>query len=313
MTPPDATIVIPCYNHGEHVGEAVESALRQREARIRVVVVNDGSNDGTTPDACEALAGDRVRVIHQENRGLPAARNRGAAGADTEYLVFLDADDVIEEAFVSRLARAIDAEREAGRDRGVSHAYCRERLTGQGGGVWRVPEWDPLLLLITNLHPVTALVRRERFEAVGGFDESMRDGYEDWDLWIRFMAQGWRGVRVPEPLFVWRRHSEDTMVMESRERHEELYSGLMQKHRALFDARRHELLLRMNAMLSEFRVNWLDESGEPISRIFHRQQVNRLRRRLREAQGSGPARKKAGSLRSRLRSILRMPPPGAAE
>ncbi len=185
---PSVTCVIPCFNHGRFVAEAVASCLAQRDADVRVVVVDDGSNDGSTPAQCDAVAGERVRVFHQSNTGLPGARNRGARDADTEVLVFLDADDTIDPMFVSRLHGAlIDAGDHA------SHAYCQEVLTGLGYGTWEVPDWDPDLLLITNLHPVTALVRTRCFREVGGFDESMTGGYEDWDLWLRFVERGWRG------------------------------------------------------------------------------------------------------------------------
>ncbi len=79
-----------------------------------------------------------------------------------------------------------------------------------------------MLLLVTNLHPVTALIKRDHFERAGGFDESFKRGYEDWDLWLRFSERGWRGVRVREPLFNWRRHSENTLVMQATMRHAEL-------------------------------------------------------------------------------------------
>lgn len=271
MPLPSATFIIPCFNHGRFVREAVDSALAQEEAEVRVVVVNDGSDDGSTPaacDACQEVAGGRVRVIHQENLGLPAARNRGAAGAQTEYLVFLDADDWVAPAFVARLAAAIEAERAQGRDGDVSHAYCQERLVGLGTGLWRVPDWDPLLMLITNLHPVTALVRRDRFEAVGGvggFDESMRGGYEDWDFWISMVGRGWRGVRVREPLFTWRRHSPDTMVMRTILDHDALYAGIRQKHAGLYARHETELLIRHSTMLRRFDMNWLDEDLQPIN------------------------------------------------
>jgi len=103
MSEPEATIVIPCYNHGAFVGEAVASALAQEGARTSVVVVDDGSDDGSTPEACDACRGERVEVIHQANLGLPAARNRGAAQAKTEFLVFLDAD---KESYIAYLAEA---------------------------------------------------------------------------------------------------------------------------------------------------------------------------------------------------------------
>ncbi len=260
MTKPTVTVVIPCYNHGAFVRCAVDSALAQHKADVRVVIVQDGSTDGTTPAACDACAGDRVRVIHQENRGLPAARNRGASGATGEFLVFLDADDWIEPAFVDTLAAAL-----AGTGPEVSHAYCQERLVEKGTGVWKVPEWDPVLLLLTNLHPVTALVRRDRFEAAGGFDESMRGGYEDWELWLRFLERGWRGVRVREPLFVWRRHGHSTMIMNVIRDHESLYAGLRQRHPKLYRTHAIELIVRSNAIMGRCGMNWLDENGTPIN------------------------------------------------
>ena len=265
MSFPRATVVIPCFNHGAFVRRAVESALDQWQARTSVVVVDDGSDDGATGAACDACAGERVRVIRQENRGLPAARNRGAMGADSEYLVFLDADDWIEPAFVARLHGAIAGEQAAGRGGDVSHAYCQERLVEKGTGVWRVPDWDPLLMMITNIHPVTTLVRRERFEAAGGFNEGMRGGYEDWDLWLKFVERGWRGVRVREPLFTWRRHSDSTMVMNVVQNHAALYDRIRAQHRELYTRHARELIIRTNTMLRRFDMNWLDEEGEPIN------------------------------------------------
>jgi glycosyltransferase involved in cell wall biosynthesis len=267
---PAVTVVIPCFNHGRFVREAVDSALQQQGGvDVRVVVVNDGSTDGTTAAACDGCAagerGEKVRVIHQENRGLPAARNRGAAAAEGEYLVFLDADDWIRPSFVTALHEALRAEEAAARGEEVSHAYCQEELVELGTGIWKVPEWDPLLLMITNLHPVTALVRRRCFEAVGGFDETMTGGYEDWDLWLRFAERRWRGVRVREPLFVWRRHSPSTMVMETIRNHEALYRGLMERHGDLYRRHRTELLVRSNAMLRRFDMNWLDAELRPIN------------------------------------------------
>ncbi len=274
---PVVSFVIPCFNHGRFVREAVESCLRQTACEARVVVVNDGSDDEGSKAACEACKAlpGWVEVLHQSNRGLPAARNAGAERAAmhaSEYLVFLDADDTIEPAFVERLSREMRRAQGAegggvasgGGSASVSHAYCQERLTDKAFGTWAVPAWDPLLLLITNLHPVTALVRRECFEAIGGFDETMRRGYEDWDLWIRFSAKGWRGVRVREALFNWRRHSETTMVMEAVTRHEELYRALVGKHAALFAPRLAELVVRSNMLLRKADANWLDENLDAI-------------------------------------------------
>src|ERR1051326_7578087 len=161
-----ATIVIPCFNYGRFVRAAVDSALAQEQADVRMVIVDDRSDDGASPADCDAAAAaapDRIRVIHQKNAGLPAARNRGAAeefGKGSEFLAFLDSDDWLEPSFVKDLADAIRAEETSGRGKDVSHAYGQQRMGELGGErVWRVPDWDPILLMITNLHPPTALIR----------------------------------------------------------------------------------------------------------------------------------------------------------
>lgn len=256
---PQTTCVIPCYNHGAFVAEAVRSCLAQTGGAVEVVVVDDGSDDGTTPRACDALEAPCVRVVHQANAGLPAARNAGAALAEGAQLVFLDADDWIEPDFVATLTRALEE------DPSASHAYCHERLTDLGQGVvWRVPRWDPIQLLVTNLHPVTCLVRRERFEAVGGFDATMTRGYEDWDLWLRFATRGWHGVRVPEVLFNWRRHRRQTMIDEACSRHGELYRRLLENHRAYFEAHAMDVAVRAGELLRVADAHWVDDSGVPI-------------------------------------------------
>lgn len=271
--PYEVTIVIPCFNYGRFVREAVDSALGQVGANVRVVVVDDGSTDGRSGALCDRCKGERVEVVHQANLGLPAARNRGARGARTEYLLFLDADDRLEATCVADLAAAMEAERGAGRDGDISHAYGQQRvLEKTGETLWAVPDWDPVLLMITNLHPPTALVRRERFEAVGGFDETMREGYEDWDFWLTMAERGWRGLRVRKPVYTWRRHSTTTMITQAVTKHEKLYRHIVANHRPMFDRHADELIARMNVMLRRHDMNWLDESGEPINLLALKRQ-----------------------------------------
>lgn len=269
---PRVAFIIPCFNHGTFVQDAVRSALVQEVADIRVIVVDDGSSDGTTPAACDRCrlvepdgGPHRVHVVHQANAGLPAARNAGVQAAmafapEHDLLVFLDADDYVEPAFVRKLcARLLAADSPQ-----ISHAYCQERLVGLGTGIWNVPEWDPLLLAVTNLHPVTCLVKRDHFLQVGGFDVTMRLGYEDWDLWMRFADRGWRGVRVVEPLFIWRRHSTNTMIADAVSRHDELYGALVSRHREFFDRHAIEIVRLANGLLRSGDAHWIDEDRRSI-------------------------------------------------
>lgn len=269
---PQAAVVIPCFNHGRFVADAVRSCLSQVDAEVRIIVVDDGSNDGSTPGECDdcVALGPNIRVIHQTNTGLPGARNAGAAVIRQEnwgqYLVFLDADDWIQPSFVARLHKEIVEASSAGPDQGrnISHAYCQERLVGMAQGLWAVPEWDFARLIVTNLHPVTALVRREHFEAAGGFDATMTKGYEDWDLWLKFAERGWRGVRVREPLFIWHRHAAVTMVVEAAGRHDELYAMLLERHPEFVRKHAAEALRRASTMLKRSEGSWLDEQDQPI-------------------------------------------------
>jgi len=257
-----------------------------------------------------------VRVIHQKNRGLPATRNVGAAAAGEsgwdEYLVFLDGDDYLEPTFVARLHEEMLVAQDP--ERSVSHVYCQERLVDQATGIWTVPEWDSILLLVTNLHPVTTLVRRECFEAVGGFDESMRLGYEDWELWVRFSLRGWRGARVREPLFNWRRHSDITMIVEAVARHDDLYVQIMERHKDAYSRHAFEIMRRANALLRRGDANWLDESHQSIPLRDMRLANEELYRdncRIRDWNQSLEKRlRKAGLLPAALPSTP--PPPASA-
>jgi glycosyltransferase involved in cell wall biosynthesis len=264
MTLPSLRVVIPCFNHGRFVREAVESACAQEDAEVEIVVVDDGSDDGESKQACASCSDLGATVIHQENRGLPAARNRGAAGATTEYLAFLDADDLLLPGFTRDLAAAIRTEVEAGSGDDVSHAYGQQQVTGLVEMIWEVPDWDPILEMITNLHPPTALVRRSAFEQTGGFSDDMVEGYEDWDFWIRCIACGFRGVRVPRPVYVWRRHSESTLLHNALRSHEKLFQRIVTRHESLYREHALGLVTRMNSMLHEAGATWLDDSLEPI-------------------------------------------------
>lgn len=194
---PRISIVITSYNYGRFLGEAIESALAQTLSPVEIVVVNDGSTDDTS-DVAKRYP---VRLIEQANSGVSAARNRGAREAKGDYLVFLDADDVLEPEYLSR---CWDALRTA--PARVAYAYTQSRMFGEVTGIDPSAPFSKRRVLDGNLVNVSALLRRRVFEETGGFDESLRVGLEDADLWVRMLAAGHSGVLVPEPLLRYRRH-----------------------------------------------------------------------------------------------------------
>ena len=112
------TVVIPCFNSGATLPQTVESVKDQTYENIEIIVVDDGSTDILTSDVINCL--DGVRVIRQENAGLPAARNVGFSEAQGEYVFPLDADDWLENDAIATLANALSAQ--------IGRASCRERV-----------------------------------------------------------------------------------------------------------------------------------------------------------------------------------------
>jgi glycosyltransferase involved in cell wall biosynthesis/GT2 family glycosyltransferase len=198
---PDVTVVIPCYEQGQWVTDAVVSVFEQTHRSWEVVLVDDGSTNRDTVDILEGLAAwPRVRLLRQDNAGLAAARNAGIAAAAGRFVVPLDADDELAPAFLERMLAALADGPDAG------FAHCWAELFGDVEGIWATRPVNPYWDLLANSVVGCVLLRREAWAAVGGYAETMRDGNEDWDLWVRLRAAGWGQVRVMVPLFRYRKH-----------------------------------------------------------------------------------------------------------
>jgi glycosyltransferase involved in cell wall biosynthesis/GT2 family glycosyltransferase len=205
---PDATVVVPCFDQGRWVIDAVLSVFEQTHRSWEIVVVDDGSTDPDTIRVLDEIAvWPRVRLLRQENRGLAAARNAGMALARGRYLVPLDADDEIMPGFLGTLIDRLEEEPEA------AFAHCWAELFGDVEGIWATRPVNAYWDLLSNSVVGCVLLRRSAWEAIGGYDESMRDGNEDWELWVRLRGAGWGQVRVAEPLFRYRKHGVSMSVI----------------------------------------------------------------------------------------------------
>jgi glycosyltransferase involved in cell wall biosynthesis len=207
MDAPLVSVVIANYNLGRFIGEAITSAFTQTHARIDVVIVDDGSTDDSVAIIEEHLrrpaAGGEgpARLVRRANGGVSRARNDGAAMARGEYLVFLDADDVLEPTYVARCLDALCASPPR-----VAYAYTKMRLFGLESGIFEANPFDRRLLLELNYVHASALMRRRAFDEIGGWSTAWSIGYEDHELWVRMLSRGYEGVFVPEPLLRYRRH-----------------------------------------------------------------------------------------------------------
>jgi len=245
----DVTAVVPCFNYGAYLREAVDSLLEQEGGPARVVVVDDGSTDAETISAVDALP-DGVRVIRQANAGLAAARNAGLADATTPFVIALDADDRLPLGAMRTLKRPFAA------DPGLGWTYGITRFFGEWEGDMSMPPYDPYRLLYRHTIGPVALTRRGLFTDIGGWVDEFQ-GYEDWGFWLKALERGWRGAKVEEVTFLYRRHGE-TMVFGSRRDYRRLYAMLRSKHPALY-ARAGELARASDASLPErllYRYFW---------------------------------------------------------
>jgi len=200
--PGTVAIIIPCYNHGEYVGEAVASALAQTLPASEIIVIDDAS-DEATKKACKALASDRVRVIRNPtNLGLSASRNRAIRETRSEAILPLDADDRLHPDFLLRTVSVLES------SPGIGWVYTDCNLFGAKEGFLEFPDYDLTMLLAHDVCLAPSLFRKKDWERVGGYDENFRVGQEDWDLWVSMAEVGLRGVRVPACLYEYRQHSE---------------------------------------------------------------------------------------------------------
>lgn len=215
------TVIIPCYNSGATVAQTVASVQAQTWQQVEIVVVDDGSTDPATIAVLNALIG--IRLVRQQNAGLPAARNAGFAVATGDYLLPLDADDWLEPNAIEALLFALKENPSA------SFAYSHLQLEGEACGVL-VKSYNFFEQLFLNQMPYSLLIPRPVVEAVGGYDESMRQGYEDWEFNIRLGAKGYYGVVVPMPLFHYRVSSTGMLLSRSNNLHGELWSQIQRKN-----------------------------------------------------------------------------------
>jgi glycosyltransferase involved in cell wall biosynthesis len=229
---PRISVLIPCFNHGAFIGDAIDSVLAQTFQDFEIIVVDDGSTDPLTRDTLSKLATPRTTLLQTENQGLPAARNHAARHASGALLCALDADDKLASTWFEKAVKTLDERPD------VSFVSHWLETFGDEHWVWKPEQCDLAALLARNTVNGAAVVRREAFDAVGGYDPAMRDGCEDWDFWLRLVECGFGGTIIPEVLFYYRRRA-DSMSREmlDQQRYRRPLEMLIAKHEASY--RRH--------------------------------------------------------------------------
>jgi glycosyltransferase involved in cell wall biosynthesis len=240
------TIVITCFNQGTVLGEAVDSAFQQSAVVQQVIIVDDESSEAKTlqildelqkkygigdstangPNDTSANFKPMLEIIHQSNSGPAAARNKGIRTADTPYVVVLDGDDRLRPQFVARTLAKLQ------HDTGVVAVSSWLQTFGVLDAVVKPTGGSIGDFLSRNCSPATCMIRREAFMQSGGYDESMRDGFEDWDMFLSLLESGGSHARidvVAQPLIMYRTAPASSNITSMNHRLE-LMRYLIDKH-----------------------------------------------------------------------------------
>ena len=194
------SIILPCYNQGIYLAEALESIIKQTYEYWEAIIVNDGSSDCTEEIALQYAAKDnRIHYYAQENKGVSAARNLGIEQASGEFILPLDPDDMIEPTFIEKCMKMFKEHNDC------VLAYAETSFCGLMHGIWNLPAYDDYKkLLLRNCIVCTSMFRREDCLRVGAYDENMHIGLEDWEFYIRLLQTEKKVYQVSEPLFRYR-------------------------------------------------------------------------------------------------------------
>lgn len=260
------SVIMPCYNDGKYIEDAVNSLRAQTYLNWELVVIDDGSDEEATLQALDRLkAIPYVRMVHTDHVGPAAARNAGIKLARGPYILPLDADDAIAPTYMEKAVRILDA------DPQVGIVYCKADFFGEKTGLWDLPDYSLRLMLQDNIIFVTSLFRKEDWEQVGGFSVLMKAGMEDYDFWLSILELDREVVQLPEVLFHYRIKPKSRTVSftSDREQIKETYHTLYRNHTKLYEKHRelYDLVMRDVQIDLIGRVGELSQLTNEIQRL----------------------------------------------
>jgi len=230
--PKDVTIIIPCYNYADYIKDAIESALRQSLKPRRIIVINDGSTDNSWEEIKRYKNNPLVEIINKKNEGVVATKNRGMALSRSYWTLFLDADDILEEDALKVMLRSVEQE---GR---VDVVYSDMWLFGSVTDYFRARQFQPHSFLNQNYINNSTLINTTELKRTGGYKDVMKEGLEDWELYVTLFEQGATFRYIPQPLVKYRQHhhhvASRNMAMQDIEAGKRAYGTIRSLHASTY-------------------------------------------------------------------------------
>ncbi|QNR85308.1 glycosyltransferase family 2 protein [Pedobacter riviphilus] len=221
------SVVIPCFNHGHFIQEAIDSVLLLEDDGIEIIIVDDGSTESYTKNKLESLKNAGHTVINHQNRGLGFTRNRGIAKAKGKYILPLDADNKI---YTKHLYKALEL-----LDQDIcdivygNPIYFGEEIESRK---FKVKEFDGIELFFGNYIDACAIFKKEVWYQLGGYDDQMPfNGNEDWEFWIHAFIKNFRFNYINKDMYYYRIVSNSMLANVQETDKENLnYQYIVKKH-----------------------------------------------------------------------------------
>ena len=192
------SIIMPCYNQGKYIEDAINSVRLQTHPNWECIIVDDGSTDDSYIITKKIIENDnRFILIKQENSGVCIARNVAAEKATGEFLLPLDADDMIAPTYIEKALMKFN-------NTDCKLVYCNSQFFGTKNDIWILPEYKYEKMLWMNQIFVTALFRKSDYLKTGGYNPNMTEGCEDWDFYLSLLKPNDIVIKLPEILFFYR-------------------------------------------------------------------------------------------------------------
>lgn len=227
------SIIVPCYKHAHYLDESLQSVLNQTYSHWECIIVDDGSPDNTKEVAKKWLDTDgRFIYLEKQNGGLSSARNEGVKIAKGEYILPLDADDLLDSQFLEKLVPVLTSNSNLG----IVSCYTKFFVQSKENVIYQLKPkgnyWKNLLFV--NQLVATSLYRKSCWLQVCGYDESMKTGFEDWDFWLNVTKKGWEYLIVEDFLFYYRKAKKSMLVDTINNHFESNREYICKKHKELY-------------------------------------------------------------------------------
>ncbi len=247
---PLISVVIPCYNDGTYLPETLNHLQKQTFKDFETIVVNDGSTEDTTLQILKQINQPNVTVLHKENGRMSSARNFGVKHARGEFVAALDADDYFHPNFFEKALAVLHKKQNVA----VVSSYIK--LFGEKKKVSKPRGGNEYNFIFSNQCPACALVRTSCWNEVGGYDEAMTMGYEDWEFYIRITQKGWLVHIIPEYLFFYRQTVKSTHNNYTLPNRTLIINYIVEKHKDWYLKKLKELITAEQIIYRNSRVSY---------------------------------------------------------